>query len=781
MDVGGWDPEDTGIALSAGVRAVIADRGHKHTERRMTAMRWLGVVTLAGLVLHGGSVAAEGGNLGLPGYSVSVQGIIREASPAAVRTSPSGAYRMETVVTKGGFDQFDTAVRVVSSDGASRRLPNLHGNALYVTDGGRVVTLETTESTARPSVLRVYDLDGRELIARRLRVPSDPTLASDGSRLACRTAEGLLVLDLATFHETIYPAFDLFALGPNEEFAGLVLADARGAERWALNIRIYERGRQDDPILLPVGAPPRRIKFSFDGSSLLILGPSILSRVDLRSGRSELLFTAPGGYELQDLRVGPGRVWVGLRRIEGETCSGALVDIGEDGRVRSWQAGPSKKLTWGDALPVSSRGIPWPILPNAQHPVGNTYGEYQNYGGAPYPHPGTDIMGSPAQEVYAVRGGVVKAILTTSGMYHWRIAVGDSATAGTCKGYLYAHLDQYSIAVNVGDPILPGQYLGDLVEWPIYGFTHCHFARIQDSGWTWDGTWLCTENAHLDLVNQTENMRPVFEPARGNDLLAFCEDQTSTYQTPTSLHGRVDIIAHVGDRIGSTWVCTVQEIRYTIYPVGLPRFPVVNNKQSVYFNMALDTYQGGGMDAFLIDLLYKQDGVCNTQGDYDYREFYHIITNSDGDQDYEESDLYEAWDTAHCLDGSYVVRVTAVDVAGNVARDSMTVVTANGGPSLVAGREEEPAMWLGASYPNPGRGRATIAFGLPSAGRVTLSIHDPMGRVVRRLIDEPLREGAHTVAWDGRGEGGETIAPGIYFWRLVGPSGTRTGKLSLIE
>ena len=70
----------------------------------------------------------------------------------------------------------------------------------------------------------------------------------------------------------------------------------------------------------------------------------------------------------------------------------------------------------------------------------------------------------------------------------------------------------------------------------------------------------------------------------------------------------------------------MQELRYTIYPLGNIQSPVVNDKLAVYFDMICDTYGSGTIDAFMINLLYKQDSTCQTQGDYDYREFYHILT-----------------------------------------------------------------------------------------------------------------------------------------------------------
>ncbi len=196
-----------------------------------------------------------------------------------------------------------------------------------------------------------------------------------------------------------------------------------------------------------------------------------------------------------------------------------------------------------------------------------------------------------------------------------RVAVSNNSGSGTSEGYLYAHLDQASIAVSVGDQVAAGQYLGDLVEWPTHGFTHIHFARIEDSGTQWYGDWLCTGNPHLELDNLGETQIPVFEPTQGSQPFAFCDNETDNYQDPASLTGPVDIVVHVGDRIDGNWVCTVQSITYSIYPVGNPMAAVIKDKLAVDYDMPLDTYQSGPVDPFLVALLFQQDAVCQPDGD----------------------------------------------------------------------------------------------------------------------------------------------------------------------
>jgi len=596
---------------------------------------------------------------------VSAQGILVQEQ---VHTSPQGTTRMQVESREGGLQDLISMVRITDRSGTTHLLPRVRGNAFFVSELDSLVVLEAYDSNAVPVRMTVLDFDGGELFTQGVHVLTDPRLSSDGKSLAYRSIDGVVVLDLATFKTTLHPQLDLFAAGPNGLVAGV--RPGQGND-------VLLSDGQDETLMAPLPLRPIRMAFAADGSSVLVLTTRQLLNMELEGGRLRTLYTSPADRELRDLRVASRSVTIGLRKLERDWISGSVVVLSARGRVLGPLSGPGLLPMEQPIQAVPLGSIPWPLTPNAQHPIGNTYAEYQNYGGSPYMHPGVDIFGADMQPVYSVSDGVVKAVLTTSGQYHWRVAIGDSGGAATTEGYLYAHLDQPTITVKVGDVVKQGQHLGDLVPWPVSGFTHTHFARIEHSGTQWNGSWLCTENPHLRLQNQSELQAPVFEPAVGADTFAFCVNQTSNYLDPAKLKGKVDIIAHVGDKIGTNWVCSVQELRYTIYPVGSPGAPVIDDKLAVFFNMDLDTYSGGPIDPFLVDLLYKEDSTCDTDGDYGSREFFHILTNSNGDQVYDASDMTEAWDTALLPDGDYVIEVTATDVAGNSTTASMVVTTDN--------------------------------------------------------------------------------------------------------
>lgn len=85
------------------------------------------------------------------------------------------------------------------------------------------------------------------------------------------------------------------------------------------------------------------------------------------------------------------------------------------------------------------------------------------------------------------------------------------------------------------------------------------------------------------------------------------------------------------------------------------------------------------------------------------------------------------------------------------------------------------------SYPNPFNPRATIRYTVPSLGRVTIAVYDARGGHVATLTDEEKDAGAYTRDWDGSDGDGKTVGSGVYFARVVHPSGTKSYKVVLLK
>jgi hypothetical protein len=88
------------------------------------------------------------------------------------------------------------------------------------------------------------------------------------------------------------------------------------------------------------------------------------------------------------------------------------------------------------------------------------------------------------------------------------------------------------------------------------------------------------------------------------------------------------------------------------------------------------------------------------------------------------------------------------------------------------------------AYPNPVKGAGTtIAYVIPSgqSGHVEISVFDLTGRLVRKLVSEPLDAGEHTVDWDLRDEGGSAVSSGIFFYRVSVGDHVATQKLIIMQ
>ncbi len=100
----------------------------------------------------------------------------------------------------------------------------------------------------------------------------------------------------------------------------------------------------------------------------------------------------------------------------------------------------------------------------------------------------------------------------------------------------------------------------------------------------------------------------------------------------------------------------------------------------------------------------------------------------------------------------------------------------------VVGVNPPPAATvLHGAYPNPFNPSTTIRFSLAEAGQVELRIYDLSGRRVRTLVNGRIDAGAHELEWQGRGDGGQSLASGVYFLQFQAGETTGTGKLILLK
>ena len=91
------------------------------------------------------------------------------------------------------------------------------------------------------------------------------------------------------------------------------------------------------------------------------------------------------------------------------------------------------------------------------------------------------------------------------------------------------------------------------------------------------------------------------------------------------------------------------------------------------------------------------------------------------------------------------------------------------------------AFSLRQNYPNPFNSHTLIGFDLPAAADVDLGLYDLLGQRVATMVRGHRRAGTYTLQWDGRDDGGQPLASGLYLYRLQSAHQTETRKLLLVR
>jgi len=95
-------------------------------------------------------------------------------------------------------------------------------------------------------------------------------------------------------------------------------------------------------------------------------------------------------------------------------------------------------------------------------------------------------------------------------------------------------------------------------------------------------------------------------------------------------------------------------------------------------------------------------------------------------------------------------------------------------------RQSSPALpegfALSQNYPNPFNPSTMIAFSIPAAGHVTLTVYDVLGREVATLVDRQMAPGSYEATFDAAG-----LPSGLYLYRIVAGSFVETRKMNVVK
>jgi len=122
-----------------------------------------------------------------------------------------------------------------------------------------------------------------------------------------------------------------------------------------------------------------------------------------------------------------------------------------------------------------------------------------------------------------------------------------------------------------------------------------------------------------------------------------------------------------------------------------------------------------------------------------------------------------------------------ITLAAVIARDSLNHDLTPGQPLAAPPQSPVLRTQLGIAAPNPFRTRLAIQFTLGQREPVRVTVYDLSGRRVRRLLDGDAAAGPQLVTWDGRSDGGDAMAAGVYLVRLEAGEVRATRRVQLLR
>ncbi len=88
---------------------------------------------------------------------------------------------------------------------------------------------------------------------------------------------------------------------------------------------------------------------------------------------------------------------------------------------------------------------------------------------------------------------------------------------------------------------------------------------------------------------------------------------------------------------------------------------------------------------------------------------------------------------------------------------------------------------LSQNYPNPFNAGTVISYTLTESEHVDLSIYDVLGRHITTLVSKQTGPGVHQVEWNGRDARGQSVASGVYFYRLNAGVNSDVRKMMVVK
>ncbi len=121
--------------------------------------------------------------------------------------------------------------------------------------------------------------------------------------------------------------------------------------------------------------------------------------------------------------------------------------------------------------------------------------------------------------------------------------------------------------------------------------------------------------------------------------------------------------------------------------------------------------------------------------------------------------------------GKYTYRLKQIDLDGSFTYSAELSVSV-----------EIPSEFsLSQNYPNPFNPSTTISFSIPQKSPVKLVVYDILGNEIKTILNNEKDAGSYHVKWNGFNDNGNSVAAGIYIYRIKAGDFVQEKKMMLIK
>ena len=730
------------------------------------------------------------------------------------RISENGQYTCTFKVETGGPETRElTGFKLFENGSLLFTINEVPGSDISISNAGYVIVYDHRPAKEAPLTIHWYSKNGKRVLSKGFTSADLFGFSPKGTMFGVGSKKSLEVITLSSGEVDVYRKGWKFDISLDETV--VAVAHEKG-------ITVYSNGKCTGEINTGM-TYARKIRISPDNKRIAVIDKRnlhVYSPLDCKLTYSDKL---TGKNSFRDLRMNNNTVWAGIHYKGEEFSKGILKTYNlENNSVLEEVITTEPRINSGldikkfrEKYVTKNRDsrypqIPWPFSPQDEvHELWNAYEGLNTYpddyidDAYPYLHQGIDLECDRNTPIYAVMGGIVKCVLTIGGDVYWRTATAEEQVSGIADGWLYAHIIESSIQVDVGDTVDVGDYLGQIVYWSPQVDGHLHFARITDHGLVWsydDDEWGITYNPQISLTPDHDSTAPVIVDAINNkskfayykkndtDSLATSSDYYYPDSARGGLQADIDIIVELYDYIVHDnftqpayslyyWIKGIDEINcwsnYNKLIIDTTLAQIRNHSYSFYLASKYKPYAA---------VMYKYDGVFSPGSWFNRtRTFAHVLTNNNGDSLITPGEKDSCLHTDDYFDGWYRVYVQAFDCKGNFVVDSEDVYFNNGNhdsTSIVnTGKALITDFYLGQNFPSRFSSFTTIQYHVPKTAKVSLKIYDLAGNEIKILAFGIHKRKRYSVTWDGTGNNGKRVSAGMYLYRLQADNFTATRKM----